>query len=86
MQTHRGRNKRKTERRRSKRDKQREAGVRFGYPDLTPQQHLGWCSTAITESSMVCETERQRDRDRQRQTETEEREIGLRGREKERNT
>ena len=66
-QTHRGRNKRKTERRRSKRDKQREAGVRFGYPDLTPQQHLGWCSTAITESSMVCVWERQRDRDRQKQ-------------------
>ena len=81
-QTHRGRNKRQTERGRSKRDKQREAGVRFWYPDPTPQQHLGWCSTAITESSTVCVKETERER--QRQTETEEREIGLRGREKER--
>ena len=81
-QTHRGRNNRQTERGRSKRDKQREAGVRFWYPDPTPQQHLGWCSTAITESSTVCVCERERQR--QRQTETEEREIGLRGREKER--
>ena len=66
-QTHRGRNKRQTERGRSKRDKQREAGVRFGYPDPTPQQHLGWCSTTITESSTVCVCERDRDRRKQRE-------------------
>ena len=71
-QTHRGRNKRQTERGRSKRDKQREAGVRFGYPDPTPQQHLGWCSTTITESSTVCVCERDRDRRKQRERKREE--------------
>ena len=52
--------------------------VRFGNPDPTPQQHLGWCSTTITESSTVCVCKREGQR--QRQTGTEEREIGLRGR------
>ena len=80
MQTHRGRNKRdkQRERERSKRDKQKEAVVRFGNPDPTAQQRLGWCSTAITESSTVCVCKREGQR--QRQTGTEEREIGLRGR------
>ena len=52
--------------------------VRFGNPDPMPQQRLGWCSTAITESSTVCVCEREGQR--QRQTGTEEREIRLRGR------
>ena len=78
MQTHRGRNKRDKQRERGARETNRKRQWSDLETQITPQQRLGWCSTAITESSTVCVCEREGQR--QRQTGTEEREIGLRGR------